>query len=66
MYTFRFPQRPKKGIRSPEAGVREDWEQPNIGVGNEIPVLYKNSKCSAMPYLLYDTNRINRSASIPH
>jgi len=37
---------PEEGTWFPRAGVMEDAELPNMGVGNRIPVIQKSRKCS--------------------
>lgn len=42
---FRCPQRPKVSD-FPGANITGSWELPNMGAGNQTPVLYKSSKSS--------------------
>ena len=41
-----WPQKPEEGVGFYGAGIRRDYEQPDLGIANQTWVLWKKSKCS--------------------
>lgn len=44
-YRYRHPQKPEKGVRSPEAGVTAGCELPDIGSNNQTQVFCRSTTC---------------------